>query len=263
MNGVDTSNLWFIPALIAIYLIFPFIKKIFDEYIVGKSEYKKVIYFILIVILVLFFFPNFIGVCIKAVNIMFNINIDIKISNINIFNPFFHYGYLLFYFIIGGILHNWNINNRRIKISSIKLILIYLLGAIMLFANGYIESISTNTNYDIIFGGYSTIANILMAVSIFIIIYRIKYNKDSLISKVINTVGDNTLGIYYLHWLIGYTVLIRLYKDIYFTKSGIILNTLKAIFLVIICTVITYIYKLIKQKIKVMIKNYKSITDNK
>lgn len=50
------------------------------------------------------------------------------------------------------------------------------------------------------------------------------------LSTCFEIVGNNTLGIYYIHWIIGYTFLVYL-RENYIAYSGIVLNYIKAIIL--------------------------------
>ena len=174
------------------------------------------------------------------------------LSNINILgisklNPFQGLtGPMLFYFALGGYLHNYRENLQQI--SYIKLIVVLFLGWFLLFCEWYIISSYNSSNWDSIFGGYSTVATILMSCAVFIIIFKLsnKISSKNWIIKIITYIGKNTLSIYYVHWIIGYSCLSFIQRTFFNNKTGILVNYFKAILMVIIIATISEWLKKLK-----------------
>lgn len=79
-----------------------------------------------------------------------------------------------------------------------------------------------------------------MSISIFIIIFRIseKIKFPKFIECFISTIGNNTITIYYLNWILGYTFIPKiigiLISDYHFTYS-VWFNLLRTIVITIAC----------------------------
>lgn len=232
--GIDMAHFWFIPVLISVYIIYPCI------YIAFRNN-NNIIFMLLICLFILAFILNDIANISQAIPFLRNFNFSALLS----LNPFKGLvGPMLFYFIMGGILHKYRENLKRI--SYTKLCTAFFTGMFILFIQWYIISKSTTENWDSIFNGYTSIATILMSISVFIFIYKVApiIESHTKLSKLFNLVGNNTLGIYYIHWIIGYTFLIYL-KQNYLVGHGILLNYVKAIILVVIVSSLCQLIKLL------------------
>ena len=140
---------------------------------------------------------------------------------------------MIFYFILGGWLHK---NQDKLNnISIAKLLLLLFVGQALLLAEWFFISNNSGINWDSVFGGYTTCATMCMAVSTYILVIKFRgkiKNRKNIIS-FFELIGDNTLGIYYIHWIIGYTLLTYL-KQNYIAYDGIILNYIKSFIIVFI-----------------------------
>lgn len=101
----------------------------------------------------------------------------------------------------------------------------------MLEIQWYILSVSLNSNYDMVFGGYDKTGTLLCAIGIFLLAEKadtyISWN--NIVVSIFHYVGSNTIFVYYIHWILGYTVLINMHF-----KHGFVANFLKtSIFLAI------------------------------
>lgn len=240
IDGIDLAHLWFIPSLLCVYFVFPFIKFAFDR--LDNDKYGKTLFFYLLSILfVICFIFNDLSTIGKLIPRLSNI----KFSNIQNLNPFQGLvGALLFYFVLGGLLYK---NRERLKkIKNYKLIIIFIFGMLLQLGKWYIESKSSNATWDGVFGGYSSTPTLMMTVSIYILVSKISnkvFEKSALILNTVKTVGENTLVVYYLHWIFGYTVLMEFYP--YFrTHTGVLINLAKAVCVVIL---FSYIGALLKK----------------
>ena len=71
-------------------------------------------------------------------------------------------------------------------------------------------------------------------------------SSKSKIVKVIRLIGKNTLSVYFVHWIIGYTVLDYIHKIFFFEKKGLIINFVKAILVVLIISIVSELLKKLK-----------------
>ena len=134
----------------------------------------------------------------------------------------------------------------QINIKTIWLFLIFILGTLILLLEWYLLSKSANANVDNVFWSYSAVSGIIVSVPVFLMVSRLNENfieKNKKIQSFINTIGSNTLGIYYMHWILGFTLLDQFWYK-YVNSYGIIQNFLKAL---IVTILLSYLTKLLKK----------------
>ena len=185
------NHLWYMGALICIYVFLPVLKKVFD------SSRNIFIYFTIIVSVFTFgnTFINYVGssiLCVLGVSkTVYNFNW------FNMFNPFYGIrGYAIAYFCIGGLAHEYKdkilaINVKKRNIISLCAI---ISSCIVLFMQGVLFSISTGEMWDVVWCGYDTILTGINVLAIFVLSLNITRE-----IKVIKYISINTLGIYFMH----------------------------------------------------------------
>lgn len=207
------NQLWYIYALICIYILYPIIKELYDK------EDKKLLYYFLATFFI-FSFGN------VFLNIIYNI-----VEFINGKNTFIDNGYNFFrltnvyrgisafsfvYFIIGGLLGKYIEENME-NIKTYIFIIALIIGQSLLFAYSVIMTISNGVTFDIVFPGYDTIMTLIMSISIFVISFKLE-DKLSKLSGILKIIGDNTLGIYFIHEIVGWA-LIGYYRSIPYSTN--------------------------------------------
>jgi surface polysaccharide O-acyltransferase-like enzyme len=75
------------------------------------------------------------------------------------------------------------------------------LAMILLFLYGVIVSKRQNHVWDVVWNGYDSIFTLINVVSIYIL--SLQYKSKGIIGKGIKMIGENSLGIYFLHIIIG------------------------------------------------------------
>ena len=229
---INLSHMWFIYALIIIYLLYPFIKKFMD----GTKEEQKYLYYYMATMFVLCFFTKTWTTVVKVIPFLGGIELE----NMRSFLGFEGmYGPMLFYFILGGILFR----NREmlIKYGNWFAIPGFLLGAVGVYVKWYYESKAITATYDNVFWGYDCISGLLLVISVYLFALGMEEKLNGLpevIKRGIHFAGRNTMGVYYLHWIIGMTVLPVVYIKL-MDKPGLGLNFAKAVVLVLICSIIS------------------------
>lgn len=235
-EGINLSHMWFIYALIIVYLLFPFIKNGLEQ----TGDKKNYIYFFLGTLFVLCFFTKSWITIVKV----FPVLGGIELENIRSFLGFDGmYGPMLFYFILGGILYQHR--TKLEKLSAWILGIVFVVAAAMLYVKWYFESVAQGYTYDNVFWGYDCISGLLLSVCVYLFIMKLEQRLVLLpekLKKAISFIGTNTIGIYYIHWLLGVIVLPLIYKKV-MNYDGLVLNFGKAVILVIVCSTMAEILK--------------------
>lgn len=234
-NGA-INHLWFLQALVCIYILFPIIKNLYDR------EDKKLLSYFLGVTFILSFGNVFLNILYNIYEFSQGQNIELY-SNFNYFNNFNIFrgihSYTIVYFIIGGILSKY-LEEKGKYLKLYKLIAIFFIGVFLLFLYGVMMSRSNGWIYDTVWDGYSTIMTMIIAISIFSIAFKLE---DILkkFYKILYIIGDNTFGIYLLHVIVGIG-LTPIYKSIPKSQS-IILNLLYPVIVMTISLILTITLK--------------------
>lgn len=188
ITGIDTAHFWFVPLLVSIYIIYPFIYELY-------AKKNKWLYFFMAFLLVSCFLFGDISSVLKNISACESINVMYIFE----FNPFkkLNCG-MLFYFILGGWLHRER--ERFNQVPAVKMVAIFFVGQIVLFVQWFLVSKSSGSNWDNVFNGYTTTATLLMSISVYVLVYKCsgKIMKCEKLSTCFEIVGNNTLGIYYI-----------------------------------------------------------------
>lgn len=234
-DGVDLSHLWFIPVLIGIYFLYPFLYREFQSFSLQHISRSYIFPFIG-VLFVVYFIPT-------ACNTLLKVPFfpHASFSGLTNMLPFSGLsGPMLLYFLIGGILHT---NQKEVKkipfwvpISGL------VLGMLALYYRWYLESSLSQSTWDSVFGAYVTLPCLLMSISLFILAAKIPFSGiQGIPKKFIEILGSNTLAVYYWHWIVGYTVLSTIGSHI--SQRGFFINIGKAVFLVVILSFLSHFIK--------------------
>jgi surface polysaccharide O-acyltransferase-like enzyme len=109
---------------------------------------------------------------------------------------------------------------------------------------------SNGEMFDVVFTGYATVFTLVNVWAIGCL--TANYRSVGIIGKIIRVIGDNTLGIYFLHVFIG-TLLIQVYKTIEIS-TNIIINILFALVVLLFSLLVTILLKkipIIKELFKI------------
>ena len=192
-----SNHLWFLQALIAIYLLFPFLKVIYD------LPQRKLLNLFCLIVFAFSFGNLFLNSLVNAVEFVLGLNY-LKGDSFNLFstmNPFGSYCYAFFYFTLGGIISN-KIACKKIRISTKALPVIFSIALLMLFLYGTLMTKSDNAFYDTVWNGYSSLMTLAMSISAFLLFSRLNYNNE-IVNRCLILIGSNTLGIYLVHRFVG------------------------------------------------------------
>lgn len=222
------NHLWFLHAMLVIYLVYPMLKAIFDTNI-------KYTYLFLGFLIVTIFGNNFLNICYNIFRYIHTgktseiISVNF-LSFLNIFAD--DYFYVLVYFILGGILYR---NKSKIKdsISKFKVMILLVMILLIYYLINTMLLKVTNCNYDMVWNGYKNVFTLLLSTCISILA-QISEIKNC---KLITFIGTNTFGIFVLHWIIGFVL-----QD-YMLSINLILRMICIIMIACFCSLISNVAK--------------------
>ena len=235
------NHLWFMEALFVVYFFYPLLHLAFAQ--------KRPFYYFFLGAVIFFTIGN------SSFSILLNFfnhytsswkSFDFRLNLFGQFNPFRGiYGFSIAYFMLGGVVFHYSylLNKRRIVIIALAAIpicmsLLYGYGSMMSFKDGKI--------WDIVWNGYDTVFTLTIVLSIYVL--SMNYKAKAFYGKIIHSVGENTLGIYFIHALIG-----EGFKQTYFDMEfshNFIVNALYILLILLLSLLLALVIK------KIPILNY-------
>ncbi len=223
---------WFLFTIIPLYILFPIIKYIHDKN-------KKLYNYLFIVVTIFSVGKNFISLILNLIAVIFS-NFSSLFNEIVNFiqrlSPFdLDLLYFIFYFMLGGYIFE---NSKKLNKKNKKQIVILSLASILTviayaLTMCRISGTLYKNNYN-----YYTIFLAIIIVGMFVITSSYKY-KGNIFNKFIRALGNNTLGIYFIHSLL-YKTLYHLFKPV-FPNIGTVL--LYSLFILILSLIISVVMK--------------------
>lgn len=189
------NHLWYLGALVCIYLFFPLLKVCYDK------NRQVFLYFVLICFI--FTFGNTLlneGLTLLSPLFSDTPTLYHEVNFFKIFNPFRGIlGYTFVYFCLGGLVNYYyekiiEVSPRKRNVIAIISILIGYIGN---FCIGLMYSDKLGNIWDIVYNGYDTIFTLITTLGIFLLCLNLKTEH-----KFFITVSTSTLGIYLIHMLI-------------------------------------------------------------
>ncbi|MGN0334641.1 MAG: acyltransferase [Lachnospiraceae bacterium] len=228
-------HLWFMGALVCLYIFFPLLKTAYDHY-------PRVFLYFLIICAVMTFgnkFLNMLAVLTKY--LLTGTGIAFNTNWFNIFNPFAGmYGYSIVYFGLGGLLFKAEPQIRK-KISgkrNVILTFFLMCSCILMAVWGQFYYRTTDVFWDIVFKGYDTLPVLFNVLVLYCFSLFYQPEKENLITRFIELVSSNTLGIYFMHQLLFYMTVEQLKTiPLLCTLPGGVLYSFAAL---CVCTLLTW-----------------------
>ena len=185
---------WFVGQLICIYILFPALKALFDR--------DKTAFGFFVIVCALMTFGIVLGNEILAFSVLIHHkNLSLNFPFITMLNPFRgSYGYSFVYFCVGGLIFTYEDRIRAfpVKHRNIISVLGMIISCSLLYVVGvFYSTVYGNELWDIIWNGYDTVFT--FANVIFIYLLSLNLKKEH---RVFRNVSVNTLGIFYIHYLI-------------------------------------------------------------
>jgi len=185
-----TNHLWFIAAIIGIYIFFPLIKYIYDN--------SKLFMYLWWVCLILTIGNVVLNQAVTVVS--YFLTQGNTVYNLNWFkayNPFRNlHGYALTYFCLGGLINK--LMDRLNQMTNVKRNVlatgILCVNCLLLWMTGILNTHISQNNWDVVWFGYDTVFTLVNVICLYVLCSNLK--KDIFI---IRSIADNTLGIYFIH----------------------------------------------------------------
>lgn len=239
LHNVPAEHLWFMYALIRIYIIYPFIRLAFEKdkkYIKYMFVFGFIFSFGIELFNTIFFFVSQKGIVNKFSGIS------------NTFCPVTDLTYIT-YFLLGYLVHNkFYVQGGKWNSSKVALLLgIYIIGILMILLARYMQVGSLlDGKYQRINEDYTKMGNLIMTSSLFILFSGLPIKEN----KFVSFIGKRTINIYYIHMiLVAYanTYLLPFLKQ----WKGVGLNFIRTVIIFIISVGITELIKIIKPAKKI------------
>lgn len=232
--AVNVNHLWFMPMLICIYVWLPALHSLFSR--LDEQGGKWLIFPLMGVLLVFcFLFEDL--MLMQPVIPFFS---AARLGGWQLFLPLSgtRYCSMLFYFLLGGLLVKYSEKVRRVP--GWGCVVGGIAALVLLYLEWRLNSSYSGETYDNVFLSYDNLPCVLLTASVFLLALRCEeyLQARSGLSRVLETVGSNTMSVYYLHWIFAATVFETLH-----IADGLLFNLLKAALLTVVCTLISLLLK--------------------
>lgn len=235
---VALNHLWFILTLANIYFLYPLLHR---EFWAFRTEGPLNSYLCpFTALLFLFYFgpiaantffkalPSFQGILPRLATLSDRMSLLGSV------------GSMLFYFLLGGIMHFYFGKLQKcplwIPLSGLAI------GLITLYGRWLLESSAPGFEWDIVYSAYVSVPCLLISVSLFTLAAKVPWEAVPVqIKKQFYIIGDNTLSVYYMHWIFGCTVLPLIFNVV--GHTGLVINFIKAFCMVLLFSYIGYSLK--------------------
>lgn len=173
----------------------------------------------------------------------------INLSSISIIMPFSGYSHMIFYYMFGiylneyynfnqlsssGLFRFFNIDIHKKGIASI----LFFVGLIGLLIIKYIYTKTFLWEGIYLENGYSWISTLLLTIGAFLLIRQV--DENPLVLKFAKLVGTNTMGIYYIHFIL-LDFSLCYFQDIF--GLSFLSNCIKTVIVLLICLCFSSIIK--------------------
>lgn len=188
------NHLWYMGALICIYVFYPVLKTAFDHH-------RDIFLYFTIICAVFTFGNQLINETVTAGSYLLGRqHEELAVNWFSMFNPFRKlYGYTFVYFCVGGLMPAAvpYIKKHQAKMNMIAAIGIAV-STICLGMWGLCCSAHSDTWWDVVWDGYDTIFTFVNVLFVFVLSLNYR-GQNSCIRKVVELISVNTLGIYFIH----------------------------------------------------------------
>ncbi|HEY4784447.1 MAG TPA: acyltransferase family protein [Bacteroidales bacterium] len=190
------KHLWFFEAMVVIYIFYPLL---FNTI---KTS-PKAFYFFAAAVFIFTFLNTFIGEFAKLISVTLKVFESTNFESKNYFSEFNAlrgiYGYSIGYFILGGILFNYQKQVRTQKAMILSIVLLPIsMGLLVLY--GVKVSESQHKIWDTVWNGYDSIFTCINVILLFTL--SLYYKHSGTFGKIVRIIAENSLGIYLIHLII-------------------------------------------------------------
>lgn len=211
LPGLINGHLWFIEALLAVYLVFPLARAAFDWQGTDNTDVeagRKLLWGTAVLSLFCTNGLYSLGVCgemLRRAGIPFGLSLDPLMA----FQPFGKYGNMLGFFLLGALLQNGPHRADKPEkplppaLRRLGCALLFLAGLFMLWGVKWFLSGRPEWDGILLQEGYRHVPVILMAVGLFLFCRSLRIRQRQLAAGV-RAAASRTLGLFYIHWIFGW-----------------------------------------------------------
>lgn len=191
------NHLWFMGALICVYIIFPILKSAYDN---NRSCFNC----FLVMAFIFTIGSTMVSLCgCLAADVFMGKNIVIRKNVFGMFNPLRGiYGYAFVYFCLGGYVYSVRERISGLAHKNIYAVAALMLNCILQWLMGIYFSHVTGKPWDIAGGASDTVFAFVNVIAVYVLSLNYRSNWT-----IIRLVSENTLGIYFVHMIIIQIVL--------------------------------------------------------
>lgn len=239
IRGINVGVMWYIRAFIVVYTLYPFLYYIFHD---SGAPMKSLSVFLLLLVGVS-------GIVLPSVNWFLKTVIlpekqAFNIERLVIFTPFTNYANMIFYFALGGLIKKYN-NDVLNRLKKCRFFPTFLLisGITMLIVVKFVDTQSFLWHNVYLSRGYTHFSTLLIALGMYTQFMQYQNFNIYCVKKFGQIIGQNTMGIYYLHFLflgVWQTSQILCVPHNAYSLGA---NCLKTIFFTIFCAALTIFIK--------------------
>lgn len=200
------NHLWFMRALIGVYLLFPLMKTAFDHN-------RKVFYCWVAICVALVYGKSLLTMGLTSANFyVFHGHDHASFTFFDSFNPLSgSYPHAFSFFVLGGLAGDRlpavkSALREKKYLRPPVLIALSVTATLCLSAWGMFVSSHTGKTWDTVWFGYDSVSTLINVLVIFLLTVNYKYSPGSPVSKYIRLVSANTIGIYFTHMIFVHLV---------------------------------------------------------
>lgn len=193
---LPTEHMWFMYALLTIYILYPFFREVFDS---GKKRYIRwmcIFGFVMI--------PGLVDLSwsVSALGQLFGANVSINLVSVEeALFPFGNWGWYFIFFLLGPVVWGW-ISRLQSSFSKRKTLLfsiaILCFGVAIAYIQDYVyQGTGSWTGFVIPFQ-YQHFVTVIVGVGLMALCASLS-PQNALARRFVKTVSENTLTIYYAH----------------------------------------------------------------
>lgn len=234
LEGVNTGVMWYMIAYLIVMCLYPVTYHLF------KNNGRKILAFIMGISFVQ-------GILIPSMNRTLQIILNIldipefSFNGISRILPFSNYSNMIFYYVLGAFLYEYK-SEISTKVRKEVLPVLLVAGTLGLMAIKYAATHTFFWQGVYLDDGYSHVITIVIAVAMWLIFCEYEEKCKTINYILAKYLGQYTMGIYYLHYIVLAVANILIYPLIkgYYSLS---LNCIKTILVTIICLALTVILR--------------------
>lgn len=189
-----TGYFWFMNALIAVYLVYPLVKLMIDDHGIALWSCMAVLFGLTVC-------KDTVAVVLDVIGTVSHHELTSLLGSLGEYDIFGNYGYVMLYFMIGGLIGRQVAAIRDGSASKAPSIATCWIVVVIGFActvavqrfQHMVAGVNLTVNY-----GYWLLPTVAMTCAILLICVRVTVD-SGLLRGAITAVGGNTFGIYMLH----------------------------------------------------------------